>query len=67
MQPVSEAEMQRISCNEILQQKALIKSGLPTVTQYPVLDERIYLCVIKDLWNNEIVAFRLESVINKPL
>lgn len=37
------------------------------VTQYRVLDERIYLSVIKDLWNNEIVAYQLSRHKDNPL
>lgn len=37
------------------------------VTQYRVLDERIYLSAIKDLYNNEIVAYHLSLQNDNPL
>jgi transposase InsO family protein len=36
------------------------------VTQYRVLDERIYLSVIKDLWNNGIVIYQLSRHKDNP-
>lgn len=37
------------------------------VTQYRVFDDRIYLSAIKDLWNNEIVAYHLSRRNDNPL
>ena len=37
------------------------------VTQYRVFDDRIYLSVIKDLWNNEIVAYHISRRNDNPL
>ncbi|WP_255314218.1 DDE-type integrase/transposase/recombinase [Bacillus sp. FJAT-26390] len=36
------------------------------VTQYRVLDERIYLSVIKDLWNNGIFIYQLSRHKDNP-
>ncbi|PWV87831.1 transposase InsO family protein [Paenibacillus cellulosilyticus] len=37
------------------------------ITQYRVFDERIYLSVIKDLWNNEIIAYHISKNNDNPL
>ncbi|MDQ0873948.1 putative transposase [Paenibacillus sp. V4I3] len=37
------------------------------VTQYRVLDERIYLSAVKDLWNNEIIAYHISRNNDNPL
>lgn len=37
------------------------------VTQYRVFDDRIYLSVIKDLWNSEIVAYHISNRNDNPL
>ncbi|MFC5532642.1 IS3 family transposase, partial [Cohnella yongneupensis] len=37
------------------------------VTQYRVFDERIYLSAIKDLWNNEIIAYHISNNNDNPL
>ncbi|MDC0765329.1 IS3 family transposase [Brevibacillus sp. AG] len=37
------------------------------VTQFRVFDRRIYLSAIKDLWNNEIVAYHLSQRNDNPL
>jgi len=37
------------------------------VTQFRVYDDRIYLSAIKDLWNNEIVAYHISKVNDNPL
>jgi putative transposase len=37
------------------------------VTQFRVFNERIYLSVIQDLWNNEIVAYHLSRNNDNPL
>jgi len=37
------------------------------VTQYRVLDDRIYLSAIKDLWNGEIVAYHISNRNDNPL
>ncbi|OUQ86272.1 transposase [Brevibacillus brevis] len=37
------------------------------VTQFRVFDHRIYLSAIKDLWNNEIVAYHLSQRNDNPL
>jgi putative transposase len=37
------------------------------VTQYRVFDEKIYLSAIKDLWNNEIIAYHISRQNDNPL
>ncbi|MFH5185605.1 IS3 family transposase [Paenibacillus sp. TAB 01] len=37
------------------------------VTQYRVFDDRIYLSVVKDLWNGEIVAYHISRRNGNPL
>ncbi|UFJ39685.1 IS3 family transposase [Brevibacillus humidisoli] len=37
------------------------------VTQYRVLDDRIYLSTIMDLWNGEIIAYHISSRNDNPL
>jgi len=37
------------------------------ITQYRVLDEKIYLSAIKDLWNNEIVGYHISKRNDNPL
>jgi putative transposase len=37
------------------------------VTQYRVLDEKIYLSAIKDLWNNEIIGYHISRHNDNPL
>ncbi|MGG0886166.1 MULTISPECIES: IS3 family transposase [unclassified Brevibacillus] len=37
------------------------------VTPFQVFDDRIYLSAIKDLWNNEIVAYHLSQRNDNPL
>ncbi|MGN7455416.1 transposase [Paenibacillus pasadenensis] len=37
------------------------------VTQYRVFDQKIYLSAIKDLWNNEIIAYQISRKNDNPL
>ncbi|UKS26115.1 hypothetical protein LOZ80_31970 [Paenibacillus sp. HWE-109] len=37
------------------------------VTQFRVLEEKLYLSAIKDLWNNEIFSFHISRNNDNPL
>lgn len=43
------------------------KKWVTDVTQFRVYDNRIYLSAIKDLWNNEIVAYHISKFNDNPL